>query len=303
MGTPHFAIPSLEILLDNNFDVVAVITATDKYGGRGKNKLIESPVKVFAKERGLKVLQPKNLKDKAFVEELKSYNADLQIVVAFRMLPEVVWNMPRLGTYNLHASLLPKYRGAAPINWAIINGEKETGVTTFKLTHEIDEGDVLYQEKVLIGDTENATQLHDRLMSIGAEVMLKTVNSIKNDDVKLLKQNDEEMTLAPKIFTESCKIDWHKSVDEVFNFIRGLSQYPGAWTIIDGKVVKIYGADKEYSESNSSPGTIEVKGVKTLKIACKSGKISVRTLKMQGKKLMDVSPFLNGYKIENLQCE
>ncbi len=303
MGTPHFAIPSLEILLENNFDVVAVITATDKYGGRGKNKLIESPIKVFAKERGLKVLQPKNLKDKAFIEELKSYEADLQIVVAFRMLPEIVWNMPRLGTYNLHASLLPKYRGAAPINWAIINGEKETGVTTFKLTHEIDEGDVLYQEKVQIEDTENATQLHDRLMEIGAGVVLKTVNSIKNNDIKLLKQNDEEMTLAPKIFTENCRIDWNKSADEVFNFIRGLSQYPGAWTIIDGKIVKIYDANKECSESNSSPGTIEIKGVKTLKIACKTGQISVRTLKMQGKKLMDISPFLNGYKIQKLQCE
>ncbi len=303
MGTPHFAIPSLEILLDNNFDVVAVITATDKYGGRGKNKLIESPVKVFAKKRGLKVLQPKNLKDKAFVEELKSYNADLQIVVAFRMLPEVVWNMPRLGTYNLHASLLPKYRGAAPINWAIINGEKETGVTTFKLTHNIDEGDILYQEKVLIDENENATQLHDRLMSIGADVVLKTVNSIKNNDIELSKQNDSEMTLAPKIFTENCRIDWNKSVDEVFNFIRGLSQYPGAWTIIDGKVVKIYGAEKDDAQPKNSPGTIEVKGVKTLNIACQSGQIKVRALKMQGKKLMDVSPFLNGYKIQNLRCE
>ncbi len=303
MGTPHFAIPSLEVLLDNGFDVVAVITATDKYGGREKKKLIESPVKLFARERGLKVLQPKNLKDKTFIEELKSYDADLQIVVAFRMLPEVVWNMPRLGTYNLHASILPKYRGAAPINWAIINGEKETGVTTFKLTHEIDEGDILYQEKVLIEDTENATQLHDRLMLIGARVVLKTVNSIKNDDIKLLKQNDEEMTLAPKIFTKSCKIDWNKSVDEVFNFIRGLSQYPGAWTIIDGKIVKIYNVDKEHSESSSSPGTIKIKGIKTLKIACKSGQISVNTLKMQGKKLMNVGSFLNGYKIENLYCE
>ncbi|MTI24447.1 methionyl-tRNA formyltransferase, partial [Fulvivirga kasyanovii] len=240
MGTPDFAVPSLEILLENKFNVVAVITAPDKPKGRGQ-KLMTSPVKDCAVKHNLPVLQPSNLKSPEFIEELKSYNANLQIVVAFRMLPEVVWNMPEIGTFNLHASLLPQYRGAAPINWAIINGEKETGVTTFFLKHEIDTGKIIFQEKETIREDDTVGDLYARLMQKGAQLVLKTVQAIQQEDYPQTDQNEnQELKKAPKIFRETCQIDWSQSTAHVYNFIRGLSPYPAAWTEILGKNLKLY---------------------------------------------------------------
>ncbi len=299
MGTPEFAVPSLEILLKNKYNIVGVVTSTDKYGGRGMKKLIESPVKKYALEKGLKIMQPKNLKSPEFIDELKSLNADLQIVVAFRMLPEVVWNMPPLGTYNLHSSLLPKYRGAAPINWAIIKGEKETGVTSFKLQHKIDTGDILFQEKIKIDENETAGELHDKLMILGAEVVLKTVNSIKQGKVELKTQNELEATKAPKIYTEDCKINWDDTASNIHNFIRGLSPYPGAWTILDKKFFKIFRASKIEDQNGGSPGKIFTDNKKYLKISTCDGVIDVLEVKMQGKKKMNIKSFLNGYDIHS----
>jgi len=296
MGTPDFAVPSLDILHKNGFNIVGVVTSTDKYGGRGMKKLIESPVKRYAVEHGLKVLQPKNLKAAEFVDKLRELKADLQIVVAFRMLPEVVWDMPALGTYNLHSSLLPKFRGAAPINWAIIRGEKETGVTSFKIQHKIDVGDVLLQEKIEIGKDETAGELHDRLMTLGAEVVLKTVKAIKMGDVELKPQDSGKASSAPKIFHDDCKIDWDKSTEEVHNFIRGLSPYPGAWTTIDDKIFKIFKGTKEEINHKKDPGSIITDNKKYLKITTKDGAINIMDVKMQGKKRMDIKSFLNGYK-------
>jgi len=299
MGTPEFAVPSLDILIKNGYNIVGVITSVDKYGGRGMKKLIESPVKKYAVRHNIKVLQPKNLKSPEFVEELQSLKADLQIVVAFRMLPEIVWNMPPLGTYNLHSSLLPKYRGAAPINWAIIKGEKETGVTSFKLQHAIDTGDILFQEKISIGEDETAGELHDRLMVLGAEVVLKTANAIKQGNVKLYSQNDIEATKAPKIFTEDCQINWDDTSDNVYNLIKGLSPYPGAWTILDEKNFKILKARKEFGQEMTDAGNIFTDNKKYLKISTNDGLINILEVKMQGKKKMDIKSFLNGYKIES----
>ncbi len=298
MGTPEFAVPSLDILRKNGFNIVGVITSTDKYGGRGMKKLIESDVKKYALKHGLKILQPKNLKDPDFIDELKSLKADLQIVVAFRMLPEIVWNMPPLGTYNLHSSLLPKFRGAAPINWAIIRGEKETGVTSFKLQHKIDVGDILFQEKISIGDDETAGELHDRLMGLGAEVVLKTAETIKMGKVELKPQDSTKASSAPKIFNDDCKIDWNKSNGEVYNFIRGLSSYPGAWTSLDGKIFKIFKCSKIECDDGVEAGTIDTDNKKYLKIKTKDGYIDVKEVKMQRKKKMDIKAFLNGYKIK-----
>jgi methionyl-tRNA formyltransferase len=299
MGTPEFAVPSLDILIKNGYNIVGVITSVDKYGGRGMKKLIESPVKKYAVRHNIKVLQPKNLKSPEFVEELQSLKADLQIVVAFRMLPEIVWDMPPLGTYNLHSSLLPKYRGAAPINWAIIKGEKETGVTSFKLQHAIDTGDILFQEKISIGEDETAGELHDRLMVLGAEVVLKTANAIKQGNVKLYSQNDIEATKAPKIFTEDCQINWDDTSDNVYNLIKGLSPYPGAWTILDEKNFKILKARKEFGQEMTDAGNIFTDNKKYLKISTNDGLINMLEVKMQGKKKMDIKSFLNGYKIES----
>ena len=296
MGTPDFAVPSLDILHRNGFNIVGVVTSTDKYGGRGMKKLIESPVKKYAVEHGLKVLQPKNLKAAEFVDKLRELKADLQIVVAFRMLPEVVWDMPALGTYNLHSSLLPKFRGAAPINWAIIRGEKETGVTSFKIQHKIDVGDVLFQEKIEIGKDETAGELHDRLMTLGAEVVLKTVKAIKMGDVELKPQDSGKASAAPKIFHDDCKIDWDKSTEEVHNFIRGLSPYPGAWTTIDDKIFKIFKGTKDETNHKKGSGSIITDNKKYLKITTKNGAINIMDVKMQGKKRMDIKSFLNGYK-------
>lgn len=298
MGTPEFAVPALEKLLDNDYNIVGVITATDKFGGRGGKKLIESDVKKFAVEKGLNILQPKNLKDPEFVEEVRALNADLQIVVAFRMLPEVIWNMPKHGTYNLHGSLLPKYRGAAPIHWAVINGEEETGVTSFKLKHKIDTGDLLFQEKTKISHEDTTGDVYNRLMHIGAEVVLKTVQAVENDSIVLLEQDETQVSKAPKIYHETCEINFDRPVMEVYNHIRGLAPFPTAWTMIDGlecKILKTGISDEENAEH--LPGTILTDNKKYLKIACQDGYLAILDIKMQGKKRMDIKSLLNGYEI------
>ncbi len=304
MGTPYFAVPSLDILHSNGYDIVGVITATDKWGGRGGKKLIESDVKKYAVEKGLMVLQPKNLKAPEFVREVKSLEADLQIVVAFRMLPEVIWDMPKLGTYNLHGSLLPKYRGAAPINWAIINGEKETGVTSFKLKHKIDTGDMLFQEKIHIPVEANAGYIHDELMHLGAQVVLKTVKAIERDDLVFKEQDEALVSKAPKLNSENCLIDFEKPVTQVYNLIRGLSPYPGAYTYIDEKKCKIIAS--KIGKAELMPGQIETDNKSYLKIGCIKGSIEVTELQLSGKRKMSVKELLNGYDISstaiNLYC-
>ena len=294
MGTPEFAVPSLRILVENNYNVVGVITSVDKPAGRGR-KLVQSAVKQFAVEHGLNVLQPKNLKAPDFVEELRALKADLQIIVAFRMLPEVVWNMPSIGTFNLHGSLLPKYRGAAPINWAVINGEKETGVTTFFLKHKIDTGDILMQEKLPIGEDETVGEVYGRMMEMGGGVVLKTVKMIEKDGYTLSPQDASKVTQAPKIFPETCEIDFEKTTGEVHNFIRGLSPYPGAWTTLDGKKLKVFKTKKSIENHSKQVGTIVSDDKKFLKIATADGFVEVLELQLQGKKRMDTKAFLNGY--------
>ncbi len=297
MGTPEFAVPSLDILVQNGYNVVAVITSTDKYGGRGGKKLIESAVKKYAVSKDIPVLQPKNLKNTEFIEELASYKADLQLVVAFRMLPVVVWDMPRQGTYNLHGSLLPRYRGAAPINWAVINGDKHTGVTTFKLKHAIDTGDLMYQEKVQITEDDNAGSVHDKMMTVGADLILKTVQSIGSGDYKTFPQDELQVSKAPKIFHETCEIDFNKSTDEVYNFVRGLSPYPGAWMTLDGLEMKVFDTERSYEDTVAVVGTIITDDKKYIKIAASDGYIILKDVKLQGKKRMDIRSFLNGYKM------
>ena len=301
MGTPDFAVPSLQVLYEAGYDIVGVITATDKLGGRGKNKLIESAVKKYAMLHGIKVLQPRNLKAPEFIEELRSLKADLQVVVAFRMLPVVVWDMPPMGTLNLHGSLLPKYRGAAPINWAIIKGEKETGVTTFLLKHEIDTGDLLLQRSMEIGPDDTAGDVHDRMMQLGAEVVLETVRGLENASLKAIPQPKSGVTKAPKIFTETCEIDFHQPAQKVHDFVRGLSPYPAAWTIIDQKKVKIL-RSRIGIDSNLAPGQINVKD-RSLMIGTKDQNMVVLELQMEGRKRMETSAFLNGYEIESTIVE
>jgi methionyl-tRNA formyltransferase len=298
MGTPEFAVPSLEILILNHLNVVAVITAPDKPQGRGQ-KLTLSPVKQCAIKYSLPVLQPTNLKSPEFLEELKSYNANLQIVVAFRMLPEVVWSMPALGTFNLHASLLPQYRGAAPINWAIINGEKETGATTFFLQHEIDTGSIIYQEKENILETDDAGSLYERLMHKGANLVLKTVQAIEQGDYPSLPQSEAtEIKHAPKIFKETCEINWNQPARKVIDFVRGLSPYPAAWTTINDKVYKVF----RCSLSNSQQSTIDsqpwITDHKTfLTIKASDGWVSIDEFQPEGKKRMSVPEFFRGNKL------
>ncbi len=298
MGTPGFAVPSLNILLEHDYNVVGVITSTDKLGGRGKKKVIESEVKQFAKSKGLKILQPSNLKAPAFVEELRSLKANLQIVVAFRMLPEVVWSMPQLGTFNLHGSLLPKYRGAAPINWAVINGDQETGVTTFFLKKEIDTGDLIFQERMPIGPNDTAGEVHDQMMILGAETVLKTVKAIEKEKVNPQQQDDSQATKAPKIFHETCEIDFNQTSQSVHNFIRGMSPYPAAWTQLDGKKLKITRAKFHLAKHQLTPGTFHTDNKNYIHIATKDGFIEVELLQLQGRKRMDTVAFLNGYTIE-----
>ena len=307
MGTPEFAVASLDILVKNNYNVVGVVTVPDKPAGRGQ-QIQESAVKQYAKEKGLKILQPVKLKDPAFIEELKNLKADLQIVVAFRMLPEEVWNMPPLGTYNLHGSLLPKYRGAAPINWAVINGEKESGVTTFKLKHEIDTGNVLFQEKVQLSDTTTAGELHDVIMKVGAELILKSVKAIESGKYELKAQSESEAVHAPKIFKEDCRINWNKPAKEVYNLIRGLSPYPAAFTEftdVKGNLAsfKIFKSVVEEGGSNQANGLLLTDNKTFIKIVADGGCIQIKELQLQGKKRMGTEEFLRGYKFgENTFC-
>jgi methionyl-tRNA formyltransferase len=298
MGTPEFAVPSLEILVGNHFNVVAVITAPDKPQGRGQ-KMVFSPVKECAVKHNIKVLQPTNLKSPEFVEELKSFQADLQVVVAFRMLPEVVWNMPSIGTFNLHASLLPQYRGAAPINWAIINGEKETGVTTFFLQHEIDTGSIIFQEREQIYDDDNAGRLYERLMNRGASLVLKTVQAIQARKYQSIPQAQAvDIKHAPKIFKETCEINWDQNTEQIRNFVRGLSPYPAAWTTIGGKTYKIFKCTLiDRSDNGEKPGEFTTDNKNYLYFKSKDGWISLDELQPEGKKRMTIQEFFRGNKI------
>ncbi|WP_339629993.1 methionyl-tRNA formyltransferase [uncultured Maribacter sp.] len=301
MGTPEFAVGILDMLVKNEYNIVGVITAPDRPAGRGR-KLNESAVKKYAVENNIKVLQPTNLKNVDFLETLKSLNANLQIVVAFRMLPKVVWNMPKYGTFNLHASLLPQYRGAAPINWAIINGETKTGVTTFFIDEKIDTGAIILQDETSIEKTDNAEDLHDRLMHLGAKTVLKTVERIQNGDFKTTKQpNHGDLKLAHKIHRETCEIDWNKPIEDIYNFIRGLSPYPAAWTTLensDSKIItKIYKANILLEQHDLEVGTL-VFNKKEMKVAVKEGYLNLEEIQLQGKKRMHVKDVLNGLNLE-----
>ncbi len=295
MGTPDFAVPSLQILVENGYEVVGVITSTDKMGGRGKKTLIESAVKKYAVSQNLNVLQPPRLKNKEFVESLRSLKADLQVVVAFRMLPEVVWNMPTIGTINLHGSILPKYRGAAPINWAVINGEKETGVTTFFLKHEIDTGDILEVATTPIGENETAGEVYNRLMQIGGDTVLSSVKKIEVGNYKLQPQKNELVSKAPKIFSETCEIDFNQSTANVHNFIRGMSPYPTAWTSLSGLKLKIFRTVKELVKHDKPANMIITDDKSYIKFATTDGFVEVLELQIEGKKRMKTKDFLNGY--------
>ncbi|MDF3076204.1 MAG: methionyl-tRNA formyltransferase [Sphingobacteriaceae bacterium] len=300
MGTPDFAVASLDALLQPGFDVVAVVTAPDKPAGRGQ-KLGESAVKRYAMEKGMKVLQPEKLKNPEFIEELKSLNADLQVVVAFRMLPEMVWSMPPKGTINLHGSLLPQYRGAAPINWAIINGETETGVTTFFLKHEIDTGDILFSEAVPIGEEETAGDIHDKLMQTGAQLLVKTVKAIEAGDYQEMPQpstaDGAELKHAPKIFKEDCQVNWCQPAKKVYDHIRGLSPYPTAYTTFQEKTLKIFRANYQVSQPGIQAGGFLSDGKTYLKFACTDGFVNLLEVQMEGKKRMGIEEFLRGVKL------
>ena len=305
LGTPDFAVESLSRLVDGGYNIVAVVTMPDKIAGRGHH-LLQSPVKQYAVEHGLPVLQPSNLKDPGFVEELRAYNADLQIVIAFRMLPQVVWSMPPMGTFNLHASLLPRYRGAAPINWAVMNGDTETGVTTFFLKHELDTGDIIQQEKITISRTDNVGDIHDRLMMLGAGMVVDTVDAILRGDVKPIPQdqlcvNGVEATPAPKIFKDTCKIDWTWSGERIYNHVRGLSPYPAAWMDITdaaGKTTqaKVFVTAEPSAERIGVPGTLKSDG-KRLFVATGDGSIEILELQIACKKRLQTKEFLLGFKI------
>ncbi len=297
MGTPEFAVPALERLVDAGYDIVAVVTAPDKPRGRGR-KLMPPDVKKAALKHDIPVLQPARLKSPEFIEELRSYRANLQVVVAFRMLPEVVWSMPEYGTFNLHASLLPQYRGAAPINWAIINGEEETGVTTFFIRHEIDTGNIIFQEREPIYPDDDAGKLHDRLMIRGADLVLKTVRAIERDEYTLTPQNTSgTLKPAPKIFRDDCRINWDRPSEQVRNFVRGLSPFPAAWMKLDGKVVKIYRVQPRKDLKDLDPGRMKTDGKHFLAIGTADGAVDVLDLRMEGKKRMNIEDFLRGHKL------
>ena len=317
MGTPDFAVEALRQLVEGGYNVVGVITMPDKPAGRG-HKIQYSPVKQYALEQNLPLLQPEKLKDEAFVEALREWKADLQIVVAFRMLPEVVWNMPRLGTFNLHASLLPQYRGAAPINWAVINGDTETGITTFFLKHEIDTGEVIQQVRVPIADTDNVEVVHDKLMMLGGKLVLETVDAILNGTVKPIPQEEMvvvgELRPAPKIFKETCRIDWNQPVKKIYDFIRGLSPYPAAWSELiasekESVVVKIFEVEKIVKKNDKrcrnsrgrfcKVGSIETDGKKYIKVSVPGGFVSILSLQLPGKKRLKTDELLRGYHLED----
>lgn len=308
MGTPDFAVASLQALIENGFNVVGVITAPDKPAGRGK-KITESAVKKYAKENALNILQPTNLKDKTFQSELKALNANLQVIVAFRMLPEAVWNMPELGSINLHASLLPQYRGAAPINWAVINGDKKTGATTFFLKHEIDTGNIIDQIEVDILPDDNAGTIHDKLMVNGANLLVTTIQKIIDKNYKEIPQDNvasEQLKHAPKIFKDDCKIDWKKTGNQIQNLIRGLSPYPAAWSEFidtDNKLIsfKVYEAAFEQFNHNYKIGSIITDGKTYIKIAVIDGFIDILEIHLAGKKRLKTRDLLQGFKqINNL---
>lgn len=302
MGTPEFAVPALEALINHGFNVVGVITAPDKPQGRGQ-KIVYSPVKDCALNHNIPLLQPEKLKNPEFIEALQNLKADLQVVVAFRMLPEVVWAMPRLGTFNLHASLLPQYRGAAPINWAVINGEKETGVTTFFLKHDIDTGSILYQETEPILDTDDAGSLYERLMHKGAGLVVRTVKAITAGDFQAVPQPENiEVRHAPKIFKETCEIKWDQPAQAVRNFIRGLSPHPAAWTTIEGKIFKLFRGEVKTSSSTETKGPVAAgeyvtDNRKYLHFKTSDGWYSVLELQPEGKKRMNIEDFFRGNKL------
>lgn len=307
MGTPDFAVESLKCLVEGGYNIVGVITMPDKPIGRHGSVLQPSPVKQYALEKGLTVLQPEKLKEETFIEQLRSLKADLQIVVAFRMLPEIVWNMPPLGTFNLHASLLPQYRGAAPINWAVINGDTETGITTFFLKHEIDTGEIIQQVKVPIGEEDDVEAVHDRLMLLGGKLVVDTVDAILEDRIQPIPQEEmkqrEELRLAPKIFKETCRIDWIQPVKKVYDFIRGLSPHPAAWTELNYKggmpvVIKIYQTEKQMEEHSLLCGTVDTDGKNYFRIAVTDGYINVKSLQIAGKKRLRIGDFLRGFKMQ-----
>ncbi|MBO4724256.1 MAG: methionyl-tRNA formyltransferase [Bacteroidaceae bacterium] len=307
MGTPEFAEFTLRRLVEDGYNIIGVVTMPDKPIGRHGSVLQSSPVKKYAVEQGIPVLQPEKLKDPAFIEQLSALKADLQIVVAFRMLPEIVWNMPRLGTFNLHGSLLPQYRGAAPINWAIINGDKETGVTTFFLKHEIDTGDIIYKESIPILPTDNAGTIHDRLMELGADLTVRTLDDIIADRVKPIPQDSipaDELRPAPKIFKETCRIDWNQPTAKVNDFIRGLSPYPAAWTVLhtssgEDLDFKIFAAAPISCTPAQKPGTIMCDGRKSLCVATADGALKLQEVQIAGKKRMDVCAFLCGNNLSD----
>lgn len=310
LGTPDFAVESLRRIHEGGYNIVGVVTMPDKPAGRG-HKMLHSPVKQYAEANGLHLMQPPKLKDPEFVEHLRSLGANLFIVIAFRMLPEVVWRMPELGTFNLHASLLPRYRGAAPINWAVINGEKETGVTTFFLRHEIDTGDVIAQERIEIGDDDNVGSVHDRLMMLGADLTIDTIEHILAGDLKPIAQEDmltmgEEPTPAPKIFKETCRIDWHRPVREVYNLIRGLSPYPGAWTRLSdmhGEIGDMKIFEAEIMEGDDTvPGRVTVNGGK-MTVDCIDGSLALTSIQTPGKRRMATADYLRGSRLEEPSVE
>ncbi len=296
MGTPEFAVPSLKILLENNYDIAAVVTAPDKKQGRGQ-KIDFSPVKKYSIDKNIRILQPETLRNIEFIRELHSISPDLIVVVAFRILPPEVFKLAPLGTFNLHASLLPKYRGAAPINWAIINGEKETGVTTFFIEESIDTGNIILQARVPIGENETAGELHDKLAEIGAELVLHTVRLIEIGKVQPKPQDNSLATPAPKIFKENCKIDWNKSADEIHNLVRGLSPSPCAFTFYENRLIKIYRTIKIQDTSNAEPGTILEAGNKLI-VSTLSGKLEITELQLEGKRKLSAEDFLRGFKLQ-----
>ena len=300
MGTPEFAVGSLDKLVKAGCNIVGVVTAPDKQAGRGL-QLQQSAVKKYAVENNLRVLQPEKLKNELFLAELKSLNADVQCVVAFRMLPEVVWNMPPMGTINVHGSLLPQYRGAAPINWAIINGEEYTGVTTFKLQQEIDTGNILLADKIKIEEQDDAGTMHDKLKELGATLLLKTIEELSAGNLKEIPQTEivGDVKHAPKLFTQTGNIDWDRDVSEVYNLIRGLSPYPAAYTTLNGKTLKIYKAEKSLELPSVESGNYKTDEKTFLQYACNNGYINILSLQLEGKKRMEIKDFLRGYRFNN----
>lgn len=302
MGTPDFAVATLKTLVEHSYEIVGVITAPDKPAGRGR-KLNQSAVKEYALSKNLNILQPTNLKDEKFINELKSLNANLQIVVAFRMLPEVVWKMPKYGTFNLHASLLPNYRGAAPIHWAIINGETKTGVTTFFIDEKIDTGAIILQEEINIEPTETVGSLHDKLMHLGSSLVIETVEKIEQENIKtIIQPKDNTIKTAYKLNKDNCKIDWNESLNNIYNKIRGLNPFPTAWCYLDNQdetlTVKIYDVEKEKANHTEPIGKI-LSDKNYLKVAVRNGYIVINEIQLPGKRKMDVKSLLNGFNFSN----